>query len=54
MKYPISLKKINITLLTRNEYTTMTILAVIVGLIGGFGAIGFRYLLDIVQSISYG
>jgi len=32
----------------------MTILAVIVGLAGGFGAIGFRYLIEFFQSISYG
>ena len=32
----------------------MTILAVIVGIAGGFGAIGFRYLIDLFQSISYG
>jgi len=32
----------------------MTILAVIVGLAGGFGAIGFRYLIDFVQTIGYG
>lgn len=54
MKLRISLKNLIITPLSRNEYATMTILAIIVGLIGGFGAIGFRALLDIVQSISYG
>jgi CIC family chloride channel protein len=32
----------------------MGILAAIVGLVGGLGSIGFRYLIDIVQSISYG
>jgi CIC family chloride channel protein len=32
----------------------MTILAVIVGLAGGLGAVGFRYLIDFFQSISYG
>jgi len=32
----------------------MTILAVTVGLAGGFGAIGFRYLIEFFQSISYG
>jgi CIC family chloride channel protein len=32
----------------------MAILAVIVGLGGGFGAIGFRILINIIQSISYG
>lgn len=32
----------------------MAVLAVIVGLIGGFGAVCFRYLLDFVQRLSYG
>jgi CIC family chloride channel protein len=32
----------------------MAILGIIVGLAGGFGAIGFRYLIDFCQSISYG
>ncbi len=32
----------------------MSILAIIVGLTGGFGAIGFRYLIDLVQTIAYG
>jgi CIC family chloride channel protein len=41
-------------LLTTNEHTIMAVLGAIVGLIGGFGAIGFRYLLDVVQGVSYG
>jgi len=32
----------------------MAILGIIVGLAGGFGAIGFRYLIGFFQSISYG
>lgn len=32
----------------------MSILAIIVGLASGFGAIGFRYLIDFVQTIGYG
>ncbi|MBW1704902.1 MAG: chloride channel protein [Deltaproteobacteria bacterium] len=32
----------------------MTVLAVIVGLTGGLGAVGFRYLIDFFQSIFYG
>lgn len=32
----------------------MAILATIVGLAGGFGAIGFRYLIGLFQSIAYG
>ena len=50
-----SSKKFSIpALLKSSEHTTMTILAVIVGLAGGFGAIGFRYLIEFFQSISYG
>ncbi len=32
----------------------MAVLAAIVGLVGGYGAIGFRYLLNVFQFISYG
>lgn len=42
------------TLLATGEHTTMAALAAIVGLIAGFGAIGFRYLIDFIQSVSYG
>jgi CIC family chloride channel protein len=41
-------------ILRSNEHATMTVLAVIVGLTGGLGAVGFRYLIDFFQSISYG
>ena len=41
-------------LLRTNEHSTMTVLAVIVGLTGGLGAVGFRYLIDFFQSIFYG
>jgi CIC family chloride channel protein len=37
-----------------NEHTKMTILAALVGLAGGFGAIGFRYLIEFIQQLSYG
>ncbi|CAB1070245.1 Chloride channel protein [Olavius algarvensis Delta 1 endosymbiont] len=37
-----------------NEHTTMAVLAVIVGLAAGFGAVGFRHLIDFFQSIAYG
>jgi CIC family chloride channel protein len=40
--------------LKTNEHTTMAILAIIVGLVSGFGAIGFRHLIDFIQSIFYG
>ena len=32
----------------------MAMLGIIVGLAGGFGAVGFRYLINFVQSIAYG
>ena len=32
----------------------MAILATLVGLAGGFGAIGFRYFIEFIQSIAYG
>lgn len=34
--------------------TTMAVLGIIVGLAGGFGAVGFRYLIGFFQLISYG
>ncbi|MEE8416440.1 MAG: chloride channel protein, partial [Desulfobacterales bacterium] len=40
--------------LKTNEQTTMAVLALIVGLFGGFGAVGFRYLINFIQKISYG
>ncbi len=40
--------------LRTNEHTTMTLLAVLVGLLGGYGAVGFRYLIQFFQTISYG
>ncbi len=40
--------------LRTNEHTIMAVLAVVVGLAGGFGAVGFRYLIDFFQSLAYG
>lgn len=37
-----------------NEHTIMAVLAVVVGIAGGFGAIGFRYLINFLQSVAYG
>ncbi len=37
-----------------DEMAIMAIFGIIVGLAGGFGAIGFRYLIGFFQSISYG
>ena len=40
--------------LQSNEYTIMTVLAVVVGLAGGLGAVGFRYLINFFQTLAYG
>jgi CIC family chloride channel protein len=48
------LKKLNFNILKTSENTTMAILAVIVGLAAGLGAVGFRHLIDFFQSIFYG
>ncbi len=40
--------------LRTNEQTIMTVLAVVVGLLGGFGAVGFRHLIQLVQTLSFG
>ncbi len=40
--------------LQSNEHTIMTVLAVIVGLASGLGAVGFRYLLNFFQTLAYG
>jgi len=41
-------------LLISYEHTIMAILGILVGLAGGFGAVGFRHLINFFQSISYG
>ena len=40
--------------LKTNEHTIMAVLAVIVGVAGGFGAVGFRLLINFFQTIAYG
>lgn len=51
----VGLKNISILgPLRTNEHTIMTVMAVIVGLAGGFGAVGFRYLIGVIQTIAYG
>jgi len=37
-----------------NEHTIMAVLAVAVGLAGGFGAVGFRHLINFFQVLAYG
>ena len=37
-----------------NEQAVMAVLATLVGLAGGFGAIGFRALIDLIQTLAYG
>lgn len=37
-----------------NEQAILALLAIAVGLAGGFGAIGFRCLIDLVQNLGYG
>jgi len=51
----VGLKNISILgPLRTNEHTIMAVMAVIVGLAGGFGAVGFRYLIRVIQAIAYG
>jgi CIC family chloride channel protein len=40
--------------LRSNEYSIMAVLAVIVGLAAGFGAVGFRHLINFFQTLAYG
>ncbi len=47
-------KRFTLTELTTNEHTTMAVLAVAVGLAGGLGAVGFRYLISFFQTLAYG
>lgn len=44
----------NFSQIKANEHTIMAVLAVMVGLAGGFGAVGFRYLINFFQTIAYG
>ncbi|RLC00174.1 MAG: chloride channel protein, partial [Deltaproteobacteria bacterium] len=37
-----------------DEHTIMVLLGIIVGVVGGYGAVGFRYLINFIQSIAYG
>jgi CIC family chloride channel protein len=40
--------------LKNNEQAVLAVLATLVGLAGGFGAIGFRALIDLIQHLAYG
>jgi len=40
--------------LKTNEHTIMAVLGVIVGLAAGFGAVGFRHLINFFQTLAYG
>jgi len=44
----------NLRKLQANEHTIMALLGIIVGLAGGLGAVGFRYLIRFFQTLAYG
>ena len=54
MNIEIINKILNWEKLRSNEYTIMSILAIIVGLAAGFGAVGFRHLINFFQTLAYG
>ena len=55
MNQPIASKKrFTLSELRTNEHTIMAVLAVAVGLAGGLGAVGFRYLINFFQTLAYG
>ncbi|MDH3885625.1 MAG: chloride channel protein [Desulfobacterales bacterium] len=54
MKTQISKKFSGLQALQANEHTIMAVLAVVVGLAAGFGAVGFRYLINFFQTLAYG
>ncbi len=47
-------KRFRLQHLISAEHTIMSALAVVVGLAGGLGAVGFRYLIDFFQRMAYG
>ena len=40
--------------LLSDEHTIMVLLGIVVGVAGGYGAVGFRHLINFIQSIAYG
>ena len=40
--------------LLSDEHTIMVVLGIMVGVAGGYGAVGFRYLINFIQSLAYG
>ena len=52
-KFSLS-KLLKLGQLKANEHTVMAILAVIVGLAAGLGAVGFRHLINFIQTLAYG
>jgi len=55
MNQPFFIKnRFSLTELRTNEHTIMAMLAIVVGLAGGFGAVGFRYLINFFQTLAYG
>lgn len=40
--------------LISDEHTVMVLLGIVVGVAGGYGAVGFRHLINFIQSIAYG
>ena len=55
MNFQVLAKKLSVLdQIKSNEHTIMAVLAVVVGLAGGFGAVGFRYLINFFQSLAYG
>jgi CIC family chloride channel protein len=54
MKTQILKKFSGLQALQTREHTIMAVMAVIVGLAGGFGAVGFRYLINVFQTLAYG
>jgi CIC family chloride channel protein len=49
-------QNVNSTLrsLLSDEHTVVVLLGIIVGIAGGYGAVGFRHLIDFIQSLAYG